>query len=315
MRLKQNTAVPFTPWRISSPAVLVLAGLLLPGGSVLLAWMLCRRLLPGIGDWARQRLMRLLVLMALLQGCATQLDLRPGPSLQDADAATAASALRFQNLSAAPAGANAFVTPDALQPGDILLTSMPGFAAAGIELMTVAPVSHAALYIGDGEIVEAVRSGVGTRSIDEVMAEETLVLVMRHPDLSAAQARQVREYALQKKGAGFNFVAVTLHIPFAVSRRFCELPLVPGRVRDACIRSMGVFLQVAARERRFFCSQLVLQAYRHAGVRVTDADPRLISPADLLHMREGDVSSYSIGKPLRYVGHLKYGRPMIAAAH
>jgi hypothetical protein len=315
MRPKQNAAAAFTPWRIPSPAFLVLAGLLLPGGSLLLAWMLCRRLLPGIRDWARQRSTRWLVLIALLQGCATQLDLRPAPSPQGADAAAAAPALRFQNLSAAPAGANALVTPDALQPGDILLTSMPGFAAAGIELMTIAPVSHAALYIGDGEIVEAVRSGVGTRSIDEVMAEETLVLVMRYPDLSAAQAQQVREYALRHEGAGFNFVAVTLHIPFAVSRRFCELPLVPGTVRDACIRGMGVFHQVAAKESRFFCSQLVVQAYRHAGVRVTDADTRLISPADLLHMREGDVSSYSIGKPLRYVGHLKYGRPMIAATH
>jgi len=42
---------------------------------------------------------------------------------------------------------------------------------------------------------------------------------------------------------------------------------------------------------------------------VTHADPRLISPADILHMREGDVPSVNIARPLRYVGHLKSPRP------
>ncbi|MDH5211832.1 MAG: distant relative of cell wall-associated hydrolase, partial [Betaproteobacteria bacterium] len=58
--------------------------------------------------------------------------------------------------------------------------------------------------------------------------------------------------------------------------------------------------------RTLFCSQLVLQSYRQAGVPITDADPRLISPADILHMRDGDVSSVRVNRPLRFVGHLKY---------
>jgi hypothetical protein len=62
---------------------------------------------------------------------------------------------------------------------------------------------------------------------------------------------------------------------------------------------------VTSRE-ALFCSQLVLQSYRQAGVPITDADSRLISPADILHMREGDVSSVRVRKPLEYVGHLKY---------
>ena len=70
---------------------------------------------------------------------------------------------------------------------------------------------------------------------------------------------------------------------------------------------------MAASESRLFCSQLVLQAYRHAEVPMTDADPRLISPADILHMREGDVSSVRIHRELRYAGHLKYPSAMIVA--
>jgi uncharacterized protein YycO len=255
------------------------------------------------------RFVGLLLLVVSLQGCAT----RFGPRFDEPqDAETRTSMLQFQNLSAAPA-ADGFVAPAALQPGDILLTSMPGFTAASIELLTFAPVSHAALYIGDGRIVEAVRSGVGERSIDEVMADEKVALVLRYPDLTIAQARRIREYAQDKTGAGFNFIGITLQIPYEISRRACELPLVPAVLRDACIRAMGVFSHLAATEGRLFCSQLVLQAYRHAGVQLTEADPRIISPADILHMREGDVSSVRIAKPLQYVGHLKYDRPMVAA--
>jgi hypothetical protein len=77
-------------------------------------------------------------------------------------------------------------------------------------------------------------------------------------------------------------------------------------LRDACLRSMGVINYVAASERRLFCSQLVMQAYQRAGAPVTDADPRLISPADILHMREGDVASVAVRTQLRSIGFLKY---------
>ena len=49
----------------------------------------------------------------------------------------------------------------------------------------------------------------------------------------------------------------------------------------------------------------MLEAYRHARLPLTTADPRLISPADLLHMREGDVPSVRTEQALQYVGHLK----------
>jgi len=50
-------------------------------------------------------------------------------------------------------------------------------------------------------------------------------------------------------------------------------------------------------------------------VQMTSADPRLISPADILHMREGDVSSVRIPKQLQFVGHLKYERPITVVFH
>lgn len=247
----------------------------------------------------------LAALIASPQGCATQIALPEAAGPGDSNALPVHQALLFQNSSIEPKGSNALLSPDSLRPGDIILTSASSLASTGIQLMTLAPVSHAALYVGEERIVDATRPGVQARPLDELLAEATVALALRYPELSAEQGQNIRDYALQKTGTGFNFIAVTLHVPFSV-KRVCELPLVPPALRDACIRSIGVIHYLAASESQLFCSQLVLQAYQRAGVPITDADPRLISPADILHMREGDVPSIRIHKPLRYVGHLKY---------
>lgn len=257
------------------------------------------------------RWMLVLAALGLLNGCATQVSLLGMAADGGADATPAERTLRFQSNSIATTANLGF---EALQPGDILLTSEPSLVSAGIRLMTFAPVSHAAVYVGEGKIVDAMRQGVRVRELPELLAEAAAVLVLRYPELTAEQAAVISEYAVNKSGAPFNFMGITLQIPFSLARRLCELPLVSPVLRDACIRGMGVMPQLAAAESRVFCSQLVLLAYRHAGVAVTGADPRLISPADILHMREGDVSSVNIEKQLRYVGRLKDQRAMASVA-
>lgn len=253
------------------------------------------------------------MLVCLTPGCATQLGTVEASGADDPDEGRARRALMFQHSSVTPQADDGPLAADALQPGDILLTSMPGLASAGIQLMTLAPVSHTAVYIGDRQVVEAVRSGVQVRRIEQMLDEEAIILVYRFPGLSAEQAGKIRAYALQQVGTRFNFMGVVLHAPFAIERKLCEMPLVPAAVRDACIRSIGAVQFLPTTGRQFFCSQLVLQAYRQAGAPITDADPRLISPADILHMREGDVPSVRIQKPLLQVGYLKYQRPIAVA--
>jgi len=259
------------------------------------------------------KLMLLVPSMALLHGCATQLSL-PGTTAEGEAQVISGPVLRFQSNAIAPA---AILGREALEPGDILLTAEPTLISASIRLMTLAPVSHAAVYIGDGKLVDAMRQGVRIRELDHLLEEARVVLVLRYPQLTAQQAAVIAEYAVNRSGAHFNFMGITLQAPFSIARRLCELPLVSPLLRDACIRGMGVLPRLAASESRVFCSQLVLLAYRHAGVQVTAADPRLISPADILHMREGDVPSVHIAKQLRYVGYLKHGDAMtsVAALH
>lgn len=253
-----------------------------------------------------ERAIAIALLTCLLQACATRLE------LPRTDSGSANPALRFQSSSVVPQAEA--LTLDRLQPGDIILTSASTLRSAGIRLMTWSSVSHAALYIGEGRIVEALGSGVQVRSLDELLLEESIAVVLRYPGLRPDQQVQITGYALEKAGARFNFVGVTFQVPFSVVRRACELPLLPGAVRDACVRSVGALSYLAASETQVFCSQLVMQAYQHAGVQVTDADARLITPADILHMREGDVPSVAVRQPLRSVGHLKYDPPPITIA-
>jgi hypothetical protein len=89
----------------------------------------------------------------------------------------------------------------------------------------------------------------------------------------------------------------------------CELPLVRTLVHDYCIRGFATIQLGAFSNDQFFCSQFVLEAYRQAGLPLTDAAPRWLSPRDILHMREGGVPSVKVRQSLAYVGHLKYTAP------
>ena len=153
----------------------------------------------------------LTILTVLLQGCATRLDI--GATMTDAHAESAAARpiLQFQQSSIEPE-AGAMIAPEDLQPGDILLTAVPTLASAGIRLITFAPVSHAAVYIGNNEVAEAVRTGVRVRSIENMLAEETVVLAFRHPDLSASQAWRIR---LEAQDAALSRRRSRVRIPYA----------------------------------------------------------------------------------------------------
>ena len=240
----------------------------------------------------------------LLAGCASRIDLPTADS---------GPRLRLQSSAIAPGNGGALVGADALQAGDILLTSIATLNSLGIRVGSLAPVSHAVLYLGDGQVAEAVGSGVRARGIDAVLAEEDMVVAFRVPGLGAEHAERIRAWALSKVGARYNTTGVLLQAPFVLNRRLCELPGVPSAISAFCISGLATVQLGASRNDQFFCSQYVLEAYRQGGLPISAADPRWVSPADLLHMREGDVPSIAATQPLRYVGHLKYQAPPLAA--
>ena len=241
---------------------------------------------------------RLLAFMCsgLLIGCATDISLgkAKGAPLIDMQS-------RFLN----PSNGGQLVDKDRMQPGDILLSSVNSLSSVGIRVLTASPVSHASIYMGDGLIAEAVTSGIRLRNIEEFIAEEASIVAFRHPGISAVHLPPMRSFVDKHVGQKYNFLGIVLQAPFTLERRVCELPLVPGMVRDFCVRGIAAVQLGLGSQDKFFCSQFVLQAFNEAGLPLTDADPRMMSPVDLLNMREGDVSAVKIKQTLQYVGHLK----------
>lgn len=212
----------------------------------------------------------------------------------------------MQNPALTPQNGGRLIDVSALETGDILLSAGKGITTYGVRLFTTAPVSHAALYVGDGDLIEAVGEGVRRRSLEESLDEEAVVVAFRRPDLQADQASEIVKFAEAQVGKKYNHLGVLLHAPFSLERRLCELPVLPTVLRDACLRGVATIQLGAVSDKSFFCSQFLIEAYRVAGVPITDADPRWVSPVDIMHMREGDVPSMPANRALAYIGHLKF---------
>lgn len=253
---------------------------------------------------AARPLFALLALLACV-GCATGLVEAP-PA--DGDAA-GLPVFAFQQKSLAPPGGGRLIAPSDLRTGDILLSAEGTALSAGIRLLTLAPVSHAALYVGDGEVAEALGGGVRLRRLATMIEEESVIAVLRQPRLDDATAQRIGELARDRVGWGYDYAGTFLYAPFSLQRVACEVPVLPALLRGACIRTLATLqLGLPGRDDRFFCSSFVLDTYRDAGAPITDVRPKWLSPGDILHMREGDVSALPVLQTLRYVGHLKFSR-------
>ena len=192
-----------------------------------------------------------------------------------------------------------------LQAGDILFSSEASVQSLGIRLFSNAAVSHVFLYLGDGEIAEAVGAGVRIRRLDEALKESNLTAAFRRPDLTEENIAALRDFARQQNGRRYNFLGIVKQVPYSLARNACELPVIPRRIRRFCLNTMAAVMIPSFGNRRFFCSQFVIEAFNRAGKPLTSKSPEWLDPADILHMREGDVATFTPQARLNYVGHLQ----------
>ena len=192
-----------------------------------------------------------------------------------------------------------------LQAGDILFSSEASVQSLGIRLFSNAAVSHVFLYLGDGEIAEAVGAGVRIRRLDEALKESNLTAAFRRPDLTEENIAALRDFARQQNGRCYNFLGIVKQMPYSLARNACELPVIPRRIRRFCLNTMAAVMIPSFGNRRFFCSQFVIEAFNRAGKPLTSKSPEWLDPADILHMREGDVATFTPKARLNYVGHLQ----------
>jgi cell wall-associated NlpC family hydrolase len=243
------------------------------------------------------------LLVLFVAGCATQVADRP--AVDAGASAEAGRGVAFQRKSLALTDGGRLARLEDLQPGDILLFAAPGTASSGIQLLTTSPVSRAALYVGDGEVAQALAGGVRLLPVDMALGGEEVVAAFRHPVLDGADAARVGGHARDMVGKPYERVGVMMRAPFALQRRACELPGVPVLLRESCLSTLATLQLIHGGDDRFFCSLFVLEAYRAVGLPLTSARPDWAPPEDNMQMQAGDLASAPLEQPLLYVGHLK----------
>ena len=169
----------------------------------------------------------------------------------------------------------------ALETSDFIVSTQKGLLSGAIRLGTWSAVSHVALYIGYGQIVEAIGPGVSLNQLDVALRADTLAVVYRYPDLDPTDALKIRDFVGLQLDKGYNHTAILAQACQITGRIVCE------RAGQA----------IAQRQDRFICSQLVLAAYESVGIKLTKTR--------LVMSRPGQIPQLYLDGVLKYVGHLK----------
>lgn len=190
-----------------------------------------------------------------------------------------------------PGSGGRSIGTSALANGDIIVSTTGAAISDAIRAVTDSSVSHAILYIGGQQVVEAIKSGVELRTLATAIKDATLAVAYRKPGLSSVQALRVRDFAGMHLGKGYDYTGILGQAGFQLDRRvLCDADI-------RCIRRAGNNNMWMERKDRFFCSELVLAAFKYGGVPLNQKPPSWSSP--------DDVPRLHISGVLEYVGHLK----------
>jgi uncharacterized protein YycO len=143
------------------------------------------------------------------------------------------------------------------------------------------------LYVGEDQVIEAIGEGVVRRSLADALNGARLAVAYRRRDITLPVANRVINAAQALIGRGYDHTGAA----GAGIRANPVLCSAVGIIPCAAAH-VGAFNNRA----RFFCSELVLEAFRQANVPIIDGNPGTATPQDI-------VRAYS-RRILLYVGHL-----------
>lgn len=175
-------------------------------------------------------------------------------------------------------------------PGDFALTRIRGitgaFVAAGQALVgDAAPVQHAMVYVGDGQIVQAMPGGAELIRLED--ASEPVAWSTGRVPLTGREREGITFAARALVGTPYSFLD------------YASIALAHFRVRPAWVTDY------VASTGHLICSQLVDEVYLRAGVHLFD-DGRLpgdVTPGDLYRI----LHPQRVTTTDRQLGRLAYG--------
>ena len=163
-----------------------------------------------------------------------------------------------------------------LQPADIIVTRSSSFPSWLIRIVNFSNVSHAMLYIGKGMVVEALtETGVTCRPLSQALASSTRSVAYRYPGLTTSKAKLIVGFANSKAAqkAKYDFTGAA----GAGIRSNAGLCRTSGVIICATAHSGGF-----QNSKQFYCSELILEAFRTAGVSLVSHSAGVSIPKDFV---------------------------------
>ncbi len=184
-------------------------------------------------------------------------------------------------------GGGLCLSPSELKAADIIVSTTGATVSGVVRFGTGSPVSHAMLYVGGGNVVEAVGSGVREVPLKSAFNDASLAVAYRMTDLTMREAEAVIRFAKNNVGRAYD-KAGAVGAGLAANSPACFLL---GAVVCAVVRS-----GTASVPNNFYCSELVLAAFASANRPIINQNPSTSVPQDI-------IRAYSVGR-LEYLGHL-----------
>ena len=167
------------------------------------------------------------------------------------------------------------ITSDQLQPGDLLLSTTSEAISATIRQVTDSPVSHVAVYIGNGEVIEGIGDGVTIHSLTSALRDDYYSAAYRVNGLTQSDRDELVRWLRSKRGAPYDLG--------------------------------GLIGQWTNSEDAWFCSELTFAAYEHIGKPLSSTDPGDSEPGHILTL--SNVSYVGHLKRPGYAASHGYGAP------
>lgn len=164
-----------------------------------------------------------------------------------------------------------------LMPGDIILTSHLGVSPIKVANFCKDGYkkriwTHSALYLGNGQVVEAFPEGIQKRNLKEAYLDkrEHGLKILRRKELSQEKTAAIMQFCSGATGGRYDKLATFVYFPLAnllpPSLSFLLTPGYLGNLLDA--------------KGSYFCSELISEGFKRADAYCFEREPFQVMPVD-----------------------------------
>ena len=192
-----------------------------------------------------------------------------------------------------------------LRLADIIVSTTNHPTSRSIRVAIGADISHAMLYIGNGDVIEATGHGVEVNPLERVALNgATLAIALRRTHMTDQLRRAVVENAKQFKGRSYDKLGAagsgmtSKRVRVGVAAGCIISPIACTAANTEFSRRVAENANEENRDKMFFCSELVARAFELAGVPIVNGAATGVNPRAI-----------KVSSQLQYVGHLRDVEP------